>query len=92
MYVHEILESMGQSPTSPPITARDIVVTIDDTIWTVEIPDDSHRLSRRSDTASALCEAWAAQLGGRVVFSNTTTVLHVPRGPESAEQSRPEGK
>lgn len=83
MYVHEILESTGESPTSPPTKVRDIVVTIDDAVWTVEIPNDSHRLSERSDTATALCEAWAAQLGGRVIFSDTATVLHVPRGTES---------
>ncbi len=87
MYLHEIIESAGAPYTTPPATSREIVLRIDDAMWTVEIPEDSHPALRRSETACALCQAWAAQLGGRVIFSGTATVLQVSRRAADTEKS-----
>ncbi|MFW5828516.1 MAG: histidine kinase dimerization/phosphoacceptor domain -containing protein [Alkalispirochaeta sp.] len=92
MYLQEMIESTGESYNSPPPTPREIVVTTDDAAWSVEIREAPSRDSSRTETVIALCEAWAAQLGGALFFSETATVLQVSRRTTGIEQSNTDGK
>ncbi|MFW5695017.1 MAG: histidine kinase dimerization/phosphoacceptor domain -containing protein [Alkalispirochaeta sp.] len=81
MYLHEVLRGMSREQRTPPSGTLKVTVTVTDTTWSVTTSPAAHRHHHTPKTARALCEAWAAQVGGRMVHTDASLRLDVPRQP-----------
>ncbi|MEX2444383.1 MAG: sensor histidine kinase [Alkalispirochaeta sp.] len=83
LYVAEMLRWCELNGASAGTDSVEVKLTTDETEWHVEIQIllNSSPRSYPSATSRALCGAWATQLGGRIEYSDTATILSVPQRP-----------